>query len=188
MIPVVHNIVQEEKPQELQGNQLTLVYEKLGVVLPDQLLDIGCGWPILCSPHLAIPHCAPWLQSFLTIARAPSSYHKVSHIPAMPLPAPCPCPCPVHAHTLSMPAPCPCPRPVHSHALSMPTPSLCTSWVSHSQNQVVLGNACIEKNSGNSMWVVLTTCWSMMGHSYCRSVGEPECGGEGQLAASDHKQ
>ena len=43
MIPVVHDIVQEEMPQERQGNKLTLVYEKLRVVLQDQLLDIRCG-------------------------------------------------------------------------------------------------------------------------------------------------
>ena len=43
MIPVVHDVAQEEMPQEQQGNKLTLVYKKLRVVLPDQLLDIRCG-------------------------------------------------------------------------------------------------------------------------------------------------
>ena len=132
------------------------------------------------------------LAAILAMVHAPSSYDKVSHVPATPSPMPCPCPCPVHAHALSMPAPCPClhpvyarilsmpapcpcPHPVHARTLSMPTPLLCTSWVSHSQNQVVSGNACIEKNSGNSMWVMFTT----MGRSYCRSAGGPECGGRG---------
>ena len=109
MIPVMHNVAQEETPQELQGNKLTLVYEKLRVVLLDQLLDIRCRWPMLRLPHLAMPHCAPSLPSFLAMACAPSSYDKVSHVPATPSPPPCPCPCLVHAHTLSMPAPCPCP-------------------------------------------------------------------------------
>ena len=59
MIPVVHNITQEEMPQEQQGNKLTLVYKKLGVVLLDQLLAIRCGWPMLRLPHLTIPHRAP---------------------------------------------------------------------------------------------------------------------------------
>ena len=59
MIPVVHDVAQEETPQEWQGNKLTLMYEKLRVVLPDQLLDIRCGWPMLHLPHLAVPHHAP---------------------------------------------------------------------------------------------------------------------------------
>ena len=170
MIPVVHNIAQEEMLQELQGNKLTLVYEKLRVVPLDQLLDIGCRWPMFHLSHLTIPRHAPWLPSFLTTACAPCSYDKVSHVPATPWLMPCPCPCSFHAR-----------------ALSMPMPLLYTSWVSHSQNQVVLDNACIEKNGRNNMQVLFTICWTMIGCSYCRSAVEPECGGEGPLVAGDHK-
>ena len=96
-------------PQEQQGNKLTLIYEKLGVVLPDQLLDIRCRWPMLRLPHLAVPHHAPWLPSFLAMVGAPSSYDKVSHIPG---------PSHAFARALSMPRPCPCLHPVHALGLS----------------------------------------------------------------------
>ena len=161
------------------------------------------------SPSLTMPpSChpsSPWFMPLVHMTKSATSQPRLCpcpvHAHALSMPAPCPCPRPVHAHALSMPvpcpclcpvhvcalsmpAPCPCPYPVHARTLSIPTPSPCTSWVSHSQNQVVSGNTHIEKNSGNSVWVMFMT----MGCSYCRSAGGPECGGEGPLAASDHKQ
>ena len=162
----------------------------------------GAGGPCSVyhiSPSLTMPpSChpsSPWSVPLVHMTKSATSQPRLhphpvhAHTLSMPAPCPCPhpvhactlsmpapCPCPHHARTLSMPTPCPCPHPVHAHALSMPMPSLCTSWVS--------GNACIEMNSGNNMWVM----FMMMRRSYCRSAGGPECGGEGPLAAGDHKQ
>ena len=155
----------------------------------------GVGGP--CSVyHISLsltvpPNChpsSPWSVLLVHMTKSATSQPRLHprpvHAPTLSMPMPCPCPRPVHAHALSMPAPypcphpvhacalsmpmpCPCLHPVHARALSMPTPLPCTSRVS--------GNARIEKNSGNSMWVMFTT----MGRSYCRSAGGPECGGRG---------
>ena len=166
----------------------------------------GAGGPCSVyhiSPSLTVPPgchpSSPWSVPLVHMTKSATSQpclrlHPV-HAHALSMPAPCPCPhpvharalsmpCPVHACALSMPVPCPCLHPVHARTLSMPMPSPCMSWVSHSQNQVVSGNARMEKNSKNSMWVM----FMMMGRSYCRSADGPECGGEGPLVAGDHKQ